>query len=143
MTIRPATSLRYPRHCPRHARPAPAARRRRGAGARRRSVVTLALPELLEELDTTVEGLAAALALYTAVLAGALLPLERAAAALGLRAVGAAGFRLFAVACLACAQAGDLTGLLVARGAQALGGAAGLVAAFALLAGVELHGRRL
>ena len=107
------------------------------------SVVTLALPQLLDDLDTTVEGVAAVLGIYTAVLACALLPLERAAAALGLRAVGAAGFALFGVACLACSQAGDLTGLLVARAVQALGGAAGLVAAFALLDRVEHHGRRL
>jgi MFS family permease len=107
------------------------------------SVVTLALPELLEALDTTVEGLAAVLGVYTAVLAAVLLALERAAAALGVRAVGAAGFALFAVACLACSQASDLTGLLIARGVQALGGAAGLVAVFALLAGAEGRGRRL
>jgi hypothetical protein len=107
------------------------------------SVVTLALPQLLDDLDTSVEGVAAILGIYTAVLACALLPLERAAGSLGIRVVGAAGFALFALACLACSQAEDLTGMLVARVVQALGGAAGLVAAFALLDRVEHHGRRL
>jgi len=106
------------------------------------SIVTLALPRILRELDTTVEGVAAVIGVYTVVIAAALLPLERVARTLSLRVVGAAGFTLMAVASLACAAAGDLTGLLVARGLQALGGAAGLVAAFALLGGGEAHRRR-
>ena len=43
-----------------------------------------------------------------------------------MRAVGAGGFLLFAVASAACAGADDLAGLLVARCAQAVGAAAGL-----------------
>ena len=38
------------------------------------SIVTLALPELLSELDTTVQGVAAVLGVYTVVLAVALIP---------------------------------------------------------------------
>jgi hypothetical protein len=106
------------------------------------SIVTLALPDLLSDLDTTVEGVAAVIGVYTLVLAVALVPLERAVAALSVRLVGTAGFALFALASVGCALAGDLTVLLVARGAQALGGAAGLVCAFELMGGGG-HGRRL
>src|SRR4051794_10918992 len=90
------------------------------------SIVTLALPRILRELDTTVEGVAAVIGVYTLVIAVALLPLERVARRSSWRMVGAAGFTLMAIASLACAAAGDLTALLVARAAQALGGAAGL-----------------
>jgi MFS family permease len=108
------------------------------------SIVTLGLPGILEDLDTTVEGVAAVIGVYTVVLAVALLPLERAASAVSVRAIGAAGLALMAVASLACAAADDLTLLLVARGAQALGGAAGLVAVFAILGGGEGQpGRRM
>lgn len=108
------------------------------------SVVTLALPEILRALHTTVEGVAAVIGVYTAVLAVGHIPLGRAVTALGTRTVGTAGFVLFAVASIACAGADDLTGLLIARGAQALGGSAGLVAAFATIAhGDERTARRL
>jgi MFS family permease len=60
-----------------------------------------------------------------------------------LRAVGASGFALLAVASAVCASAGSLPVLLVARGAQALGGAAGLATVFELLGGGQGHGRRL
>ncbi|MEA2285656.1 MAG: hypothetical protein QOJ21_1699 [Solirubrobacteraceae bacterium] len=108
------------------------------------SIVTLALPEILVDLHATVEGVAAVIGVYTVVIAAALLPLERAASAFSVRAIGAGGLALMAAASLVCAMAGDLTTLLVARGAQALGGAAGLVAAFALLGGPDVrHGRRV
>jgi len=107
------------------------------------SIVTLGLPEILNDLDTTVEGVAAVIGVYTVVLALALLPLERAASAFSVRAIGAAGLALMAIASVACAAAGDLTGLLIARGAQALGGAAGLIAVFAILGGGEGPGRRM
>ncbi|HEX6390743.1 MAG TPA: MFS transporter, partial [Solirubrobacteraceae bacterium] len=106
------------------------------------SIVTLALPEILSELDTTVQGVAAVIGVYTVVLAAAVVPLERAATAFSVRTIGAGGLLLFAVASAACAGADDLTGLLIARAAQALGGAAGLVAAFALLGGGATPGRR-
>jgi MFS family permease len=106
------------------------------------SIVTLALPELLRALDTTVEGVAAVIAVYTAVLAVALLPAERLVRRHGAAAVGGWGFALFATASVACAAAGSLPVLLAARGVQALGGAAGLVAAFLLIAGGTPAGRR-
>ena len=97
------------------------------------SVVTLALPELLRELDTTVEGVAAVLGVYTVALAAALIPAERLARRHDPAVVGAAGLILFAAASLCCGFAGSLPVLLVGRAVQALGGAAALVAAFALL----------
>ncbi|HEY4280015.1 MAG TPA: MFS transporter [Conexibacter sp.] len=106
------------------------------------SVVTLALPELLRALDTTVEGVAAVIAVYTIVLAAALLPAERLMRRVGPRTLGAAGFALFALASVICASADSLTVLLIARGIQALGGAAGIVAAFTLIDGGAPAGRR-
>lgn len=113
-----------------------------GLGLADASIVTLALPDVLRELNTTVEGVAAVIGVYTVVLAIALIPFERAASAFSARVVGAGGFALFAVASAACASAGDLTGLLVARCAQAVGAAAGLATVFDLLGGAG-RGRRL
>jgi len=99
------------------------------------SVVTLGLPQILNDLHTTVEGVAAVLGVYTIVLAAALVPAERLMAREGAVRVGVLGFALFSAASVVCALAGSLAVLLVARGVQAVGGAAGLVAAFALLLG--------
>ncbi len=98
------------------------------------SVVTLALPDLLVDLHTTVEGVAAVIGVYTVVLAITLIPAERAMRRVGAPRTGAAGLALFAVASLGCAAANSLAPLLVARAFQAVGGAAALVAAFSLLA---------
>src|SRR5918999_5862813 len=102
------------------------------------AIVTLALPPILLELDTTVEGVAAVIAVYTAVLALGL-PL---AAALHGRATGPAGALLFAAASVGCAATDSLELLLVMRALQALGGAALLTAAFDALDGGGA-GRRL
>jgi hypothetical protein len=107
------------------------------------SIVTLALPEILRDLDTSVEGVAAVIGVYTAVLAIALVPLERVAARHGTRVLGAAGFGLLAAVGVACAAADSMPLLLVARCLQALGGAAGLAVVFELLGGGEGQGRRL
>ncbi|MGZ6644957.1 MAG: MFS transporter, partial [Solirubrobacteraceae bacterium] len=113
-----------------------------GLGLADASIVTLALPDILRDLNTSVEGVAAVIGVYTVVLAVALIPFERAASSLSVRAIGAGGFALFAVASAACAGADDLTGLLVARCAQAVGAAAGLATVFDLLGGAG-PGRRL
>jgi MFS family permease len=104
------------------------------------SIVTLALPQLIVELDTTVEGVAAVLAVYTLVLAAALIPAERLRRRIGARRLGAWGFLVFAAAGAGCGLAASLTPLLVLRATQALGAAAGLVAGFAFLTAEE-HGR--
>ena len=76
-----------------------------GLGLADASIVTLALPDILSDLNTTVEGVAAVIGVYTVVLAITLIPFERAASALSVRAIGAGGFALFAVASAACAGA--------------------------------------
>jgi Major Facilitator Superfamily len=108
------------------------------------SIVTLGLPSILVELDATVEGVALVIGVYTAVLALALLPATRLCRRFGDAHVGAAGFALFLAASLGCGASNSLGPLLVLRGIQALGGAAGLVSAFALLdAGRPGAGRRM
>src|SRR5215213_3423062 len=102
------------------------------------AVVTLALPQLLLELDTSVQGVAAVIGVYTLVLALAL-PLS---AALHSRATGAAGALLFAAASIGCASSNSLELLLVMRALQALGASALLAAAFDALDGGG-SGRRL
>jgi MFS family permease len=98
------------------------------------SIVTLALPELLVDLNTSVEGVAAVIGVYTVVLAASLIPIERLARRHGAPRAGAAGFGAFAIASIACAGADSLAVLLVARALQAAGGAAALIATFTLLA---------
>jgi MFS transporter len=95
------------------------------------SVVTLALPPIIDELDASVEGAAAVLGCYTLVLTVALPAVARLRA--GPRAIGAGGGALFAAASLGCGLSGALAPLLAWRCLQAAGAAAVLVAAFALL----------
>jgi len=102
------------------------------------SVVTLALPPMLVDLDTTVEGVAAVIGVYTVVLAAALPAAVWARRRVPDAALGAAGFALFAVAGALCATPESLTPLLAFRALQAIGAAAGLVAGFALLRGDRL-----
>ncbi|HEX2414125.1 MAG TPA: MFS transporter [Thermoleophilaceae bacterium] len=99
------------------------------------AIVALALPPILLELDTDVAGVAAVLGVYAVVLALALPVAERLREAVGTRPVGLAGVALFAGGSLACGLADTLNVLLLARAVQALGGAALLVTAYALLAG--------
>jgi predicted MFS family arabinose efflux permease len=109
------------------------------------AIVALALPPILRELETDVAGVAAVLGVYAVVLAVALLPAERLGRAVGVRPLGLAGAALFGLGSLVCGLAGDLALLLIARGVQALGGAALLVTAHALLVreASGSHGLRL
>jgi hypothetical protein len=95
------------------------------------SVVTLALPPIIDELGASVEAAAAVLGCYTLVLAVALPVAARLRA--GPRAVGIGGGALFAAASLGCGLSEGLAALLVWRCLQAAGAAAVLVAAFTLL----------
>jgi predicted MFS family arabinose efflux permease len=97
------------------------------------SIVTLALPQLLRELDTTVEGVASILGVYTIVLAAALVPVERAQRRIGAPRTASVGLLIFGLASLVAGVSNGLPLLLLARAVQAVGGAAALVAAFALL----------
>jgi MFS family permease len=106
------------------------------------AIVALALPPILRELDTDVAGVAAVLGVYAVVLALALPAAEWLWRRAGTRAVGISGVALFAGGSLACGLADTLNVLLIARGVQAMGGAALLVSAYVLLSG-EHGGRRM
>jgi hypothetical protein len=97
------------------------------------SIVTLALPPIIAELDASVEGAAAVIGIYTAVLAavaGAIWWRGRAGARpLGARA-GAAGLLVFAAASAVCGLAGSLEVLIAFRALQAAGAGVAVVAAF-------------
>jgi hypothetical protein len=108
------------------------------------SVVTLALPPIWDELDATVEGVAAVIGVYTLALAIALPAAEWLRRRSGTRTVGAAGLGLFALASAGCGAADSLEGLIALRAMQAIGGAAALVATFDLLgAGRDRTGTRV
>ena len=97
------------------------------------SIVTLALPQLLDQLQTSIEGVASVLGLYTLLL-GLCLPLcARLRERVGSGSLGAVGFTAFAAGAVVCAAAGSLGLLLTGRAVQAVGGSAALVAAFDLL----------
>jgi MFS family permease len=102
------------------------------------SVVTLALPPMLVDLDTTVEGVAAVIGVYTLVLAAALPAAAWLRGRISDRTLGVTGFALFAVAGALCATPEAIGAMLAFRVAQAVGAAAALVAAFALLRGDRL-----
>lgn len=104
------------------------------------AIVALALPPILLELNTDVAGVAAVLGVYAVVLAIALLPAERVGRALGIGPLGLIGVALFGLGSLVCGLADGLELLLVARGVQALGGAALLVTAHAVLVGGPREG---
>ena len=97
------------------------------------SVVTLALPDVLRQFDTTVFGVSWVLTAFNLVLAIAILP----AARIAQRAPGrtwALGLVVFSAASLACALAPSIAALISARCVQALGGAAVIAGAIELLA---------
>jgi hypothetical protein len=98
------------------------------------AIVVLALPPLLDELDTTITGVAAVVGVYALVLALAIAPASRLARRFGPGHVGAIGLAAFAAASLGCAISADLPMLLVFRALQAIGGAVALIAGFDLMA---------
>ena len=101
------------------------------------SIVALALPPILTEMDTTITGVAAIIGVYALVLAVSIWPASRVR-------TGPWGFALFALASLGCGLASSLEVLLLFRALQAVGGAAALIAAFEVLdAGRSASGRRL
>jgi MFS family permease len=106
------------------------------------TIVTLALPDLLVDLDTTVYGVAAVLAVYTLALGAAAIPAARLVRRRGGHQVALVGLCLFSLASLACAAAGGIALLLAARAVQGASGALVLaVAGSALTSG--LRGTRL
>ena len=97
------------------------------------SIVTLALPDILREFDTTVFGVSWVLTAFNIVLAVAILPASRLARRIAPQ-VWTTGLALFAGASLVCAFAPSIGVLIVARCVQAAGGAAVVAAAIELLA---------
>jgi len=102
------------------------------------SVVTLALPPMLVDLDSTVEGVAAVIGVYTLALAVVLPLAARLRRRVSDRALGTAGFTVFAIAGALCALPDSTGPLLALRAVQAIGAAAALVAGFAFLRGDRL-----
>lgn len=107
------------------------------------SIVTLALPQLLNEFHASVAGVAAVLGIYCAVVAVALPVASRVRRATAGWMLGAGGLMLFGAASLGCAAAGSLAALLICRAVQGLGAAAALVVAFEVLHGSARKGQRL
>ncbi|WP_073392207.1 MFS transporter [Jatrophihabitans endophyticus] len=97
------------------------------------AVVTLALPDILRHLHTTVAGVAWVLIAYNLVLALAVVPAARLAGRGAPTRSAAAGIAVFAVASALCAVAGSAAVLIGARCVQALGGAFALVGCLELL----------
>ncbi len=97
------------------------------------SVVTLGLPDVLADFDSTEGEVSWVLTGYNLVLALAALPAAVLARRVGAGRLTAGGLVLFAVASLACALAPSLGALVAARCVQGLGGAAVAVAALGLL----------
>lgn len=97
------------------------------------SIVTLGLPEILQEFDGTVFGVSWVLTAFNLALAAAILP------AVGIarsrpREGWATGVIVFCLASLACAAAGSEFALIAMRILQALGGALTVACAIELLA---------
>ena len=96
------------------------------------SIVTLALPEILGELDLTVAEVAWVLVSFNLALAAAALP-GGLLARRGPRVALAAGIVVFAAACLLCALAERFGVLLAGRVVQGIAGAVVVAAALELL----------
>jgi len=97
------------------------------------SVVILALPDILERFDVSIDDVTWVLTLFNLVLALAAVPAAYLARRHAPQIVCMVGIAVFAAASLACGLAESFTMLLVARGVQALGGAAAVCAALELL----------
>lgn len=97
------------------------------------AIVTLALPDILTHLDTSVGQVAWVLISYNLVLGIAAVPTAIWFAASQPRLVSAVGIALFAGASAWCAVAGSIEILIAARCLQALGGALALTGCLELL----------
>lgn len=97
------------------------------------AIVTLALPEILRELDATVGQVAWVLIGYNLVLGLAVVPLARVVRRGAPRIPAAVGIAVFALASAWCAAPSSIEVLVLARGLQALGGALALLGCLELL----------
>lgn len=97
------------------------------------AIVTLALPEMLEQLDASVTEVAWVLISYNLVLGLVAVPAALRPLRARPRALAAVGIAVFAGASAWCAAAPTIEVLIAARCVQALGGALALVGALELL----------
>ncbi|MAS56649.1 MAG: MFS transporter [Pimelobacter sp.] len=104
------------------------------------AVVTLALPDILRELDTSVGQVAWVLISFNLVLALGAVPAARLLARGRAAGGSAVGIALFAGASAWCAVAGSIDVLIAARCLQAVGGALAVVGCLELL--VRSYGER-
>jgi MFS family permease len=104
------------------------------------AIVTLALPDILRHLDTTVAQVSWVLISFNLVLGLASVPTALAFARTQPRIGSAIGIAVFAGSSAWCAAAGSIETLVAARCLQAVGGALALVGCLELL--VHLYGER-
>jgi MFS family permease len=97
------------------------------------SIVVLALPQIYRELDTSVAGVTWVLVSFNLVMALAAVPAAHLARRIGPGRAAAIGLAVFAGAGLACGLSAELSTLIAARCAQALGGALAVTAVLELL----------
>ncbi len=97
------------------------------------SIVTLALPSILQEYDATVFGVSWVLTAFNVVLALLILPAVRIARSHP-RSGWTAGLVIFVAASIGCAASGSAAALIVARVLQAAGGALTVACAIESLA---------
>jgi EmrB/QacA subfamily drug resistance transporter len=103
------------------------------------TIVNVALPDIAEELDASFGEVQWVIDAYALTLAALLLTAGSLADLLGRRLIFAVGLVGFTIASLLCAIAPSATALILARGAQGIGGAAMFATSLALLA-QEFHG---
>ncbi|MEY2442079.1 MAG: hypothetical protein QOJ46_1505 [bacterium] len=103
------------------------------------TIVNVALPDIAKELGASFSEVQWVIDAYALTLAALLLTAGSLADLLGRRMVFAVGLVCFTVASLLCAISPDATTLILARGAQGIGGAAMFATSLALIA-QEFHG---
>lgn len=101
------------------------------------SIVTLALPSILSEYETTVFGVSWVLTAFNLLLAACVLPAVPLARSHP-RMAWSAGLAIFVAASIACAASESVAALIVARVVQAAGGALVVACAIEMLA--RIHG---
>src|SRR5262249_17530031 len=97
------------------------------------SVVILALPDILDQFNVSIQNVAWVLTLFNLVLAISAVPAAFLARRLGAAWVCSVGLAVFAAASLVCAVAPAFGWLLVGRGVRAVGGGCAVCAALGLL----------